>query len=391
MTNSTLNCPEDFADEFVSTDGEAGLATLDFDDEAPEAATQWTGPCCEKCQAPLTSGVVTICRKCGWYASLGTFVELDPEWETELDETAPAASTRQASHLRVLIDLIPRWGWVIIGSVFVVIVESVVARLATPAGSSLRTMWSLTQLAIGVLTAVGCHVFNFLSLAADDADVGLLDLLLKPLKLWVRTCHDLPRRLQLVNATACGLVAAVMSLVVIGGIPYERLWDWGFKEPPKQNLVGAVMDRVNELESDDGSDNLEDAVGDFAGQPNLDADDLPQPEPPKPKEKADCVILGYQLDRDGRLTTLLLGAADHGQLVFAGRVTPKLSDDELNELLAALQAIATKQPLFSIPVDNTIWVKPNLTCRVSFAEKLKGGHLRDPQWDKMLGAMDVKP
>ena len=40
-----------------------------------------------------------------------------------------------------------------------------------------------------------------------------------------------------------------MSLVVIGGIPYERLWDWGFKEPPKQNLMGAVMDRAKQLDS----------------------------------------------------------------------------------------------------------------------------------------------
>ncbi len=334
--------------------------------------------------------MVTICRTCGWYASLGTFVEVDPDWETALDETAPSASTHQASHLRVWIDLIPRWGWVIIGSVFVVIVESLVARLATPGGSALRTAWSLTQLAIGVLTAVSCHIFNFLSLVADDADVGLLDLLLKPFRLWIRTFRNLPRRLPLVNATACGLMAAVMSLAVIGGIPYERLWDWGFKEPPKQNLMGAVIDRVKKIDSGDGSDNLEDAIGDFAGKQNLDDNDLPKPQPPKPIEKADCVILGYQLDRDGRLATLLLGRAHKSQLVFAGRVTPKLSDDELNELLAALQAIATKQPLLSIPADNTIWVQPNLTCRVTFAEQLKDGRLRHPQWVELLGAMDVR-
>ena len=67
----------------------------------------------------------------------------------------------QKSHLHVWLDLMPRWGWVIIASVLVVVVESVVARFVTPAGSSLRTTWSLSQLAIGVIAVVGCHVFNF--------------------------------------------------------------------------------------------------------------------------------------------------------------------------------------------------------------------------------------
>ena len=111
------------------------------------ATSEWTGPRCEKCAAPIKSDVVTICRSCGWYASLGTFVELDPNWETYTDEAAePAAAEPQKSHLRVWLDLMPRWGWVIIASVLAVVVESVVARFATPAGSSLRTTWSLSQL-----------------------------------------------------------------------------------------------------------------------------------------------------------------------------------------------------------------------------------------------------
>jgi hypothetical protein len=115
-------------------------------------------------------------------------------------------------------------------------------------------------LAIGVVTAVGCHFFNFMLMAADDAGIGLLDLFLKPLRLWTRTCQQLPKRLWFFNALVCGLTAAAMSPLVIGGIPYERFWDWGFKEPPKQNLMGAVVDRMKQLESKNGSDNLEDAI-----------------------------------------------------------------------------------------------------------------------------------
>ncbi len=244
MSNTATNFPEDCADEDFASGGDGCLATLDGDVATDSAAGEWTGPRCEKCEAPLKSGVVTICRSCGWYASLGTFVELDPSWETALEEPVTTTSAEPTSHLRVWFNLIPRWGWVVIGSVFVVIAESVVSRLITPSGSTLRTTWSLTQLAFGAVTVVVCHVFNFLKLAADDADIGLLDLLLKPLRLWARTCQNLPKRLWFFDAVVCGLTAIVMSLVVIGGIPYERLWDWGFQEPPKQNLMGAVMDRA---------------------------------------------------------------------------------------------------------------------------------------------------
>ena len=150
---------------------------------------EWTGPRCEKCEAPMKSDVVTICRSCGWYASLGTFVEVDPELgdSTDDDADAPSPQRRRPRICGSGSNLFPRWGWVIIASVLAVVVESIVARFATPAESALRTTWSLTQLAIGVLAFVGCHIFNFLTLVADDADVGLLDLVLKPLKLWMRT------------------------------------------------------------------------------------------------------------------------------------------------------------------------------------------------------------
>lgn len=363
-----------------------GLATLDTDD-VPSGSPEWTGPRCEKCEAPIKSDVVTICRNCGWYPSLGIFVDLDPQWETALDE--PASTTRQQpqSHVRVWINLIPRWGWIVIASAFVVILESVVARLVTPSDGTLRTAWSLTQLVVGIVTVIVCHTFNFMLLAADDVDVGLLDLLLKPLRLWTQTCRQLPKRLWFFNAAVCGLTAAIMAPLVIGGIPYERFWDWGFKEPVKQNLMGAVMDRAKQLDNQNGSDNLEDAIGDFAGKGGLEPDELAKPKPEEPKLKTDCVVLGYQLDRDGRLTALLLGTAHRSKLVFAGRVEPKLSDEELTELVATLKPLAVKQPFIPIPAENVVWVKPKFACRVTYSEQLKSGSLRDIGWDTMMGNM----
>ncbi len=247
------------------------------------------------------------------------------------------------------------------------------------------------QLAVGLIAAVGCHIFNFLFLAAEDADFGVLDVLLKPVKLWLRAIHQLPTRLWAVDTAACGLVAAVMSLVVIGGIPYDRLWDWGFKEPPKQNLMGAVMNRVKELDTGEQSDDLEKSISDFAGdkgvEPNDKPKESPKGEPDKAKEKADCVILGYELDRDGKVSSLLLGTAHRGDLVIAGWVTPNLSDNESKQLGRMLTAIQTQRP-FIRTQEQANWVQAKFTCRVSFSKQSKDGRLHQIQWEKMLGSIE---
>ena len=352
--------------------------------EPATEAAEATGPHCDKCASPLRSDGVAICRSCGWYASLGTFVEMDPNWDDATGGDNKAAAAPQKSHLRVWFDLIPWWGWVIAGSVLLVIIESVVARFVTGYGTQLRTTWSLTQLAIGAFAAIVCHFANFLVQVADDPDVGLFDVVLKPVKLWLNTFRLLPSRLWIVDAAASGMTAAMMSIVVIGGLPYERLWDWGFTPPAKQELMGAVMDRVKQLK-EEGADNLEDAIDDFAGKGGLE-----NKAPEKPRKSADCVILGYTLDNTGRMNTLVLGTAHLGRLVYAGNVTPKFSDEsERRELLGRLQALRTQQRTLPIQTE-AIWVRPNVTCRVTYGDRQTTGRLNDLQWETYLGTMRAK-
>jgi hypothetical protein len=370
--------PQDDSAELDNFD--SGVATMEKETQ-PAEANEWTGPHCEKCEAPLKSDVVTICRKCGWYASLGTFVEVDPNWETEDETASEVAPAPQKSHLRVWIELMPKWSWVIIGTALGVIVESVVVRLVTPAGSSIRTIWSLSQLFGGVLVFISCHIFNFMVLAAEDADFGVMDLLLKPLKLWIRAVRELPKRLWVSNTAASSIVAALMAVLVIGGIPYERFWDWGFDAPVKQELMAAVMDRAKQVAANE-ADSLEEAIGDFAGT----ADGLIAPE--KPRQKADCVILGYQLDKDDRLSSLVLGTTHLGRLVHAGTVDLEMSSRERSELLRMLSSIRTSKPLLPIESDRTYWVKPQYTCRVTYTQKDRG-KLSEIEFDKLLGTIQM--
>src|SRR4029079_757495 len=101
---------------------------------------------------------------------------VDPDWETDDEAEQAPAKTPQRADLRSLIARMPRWVWVIVASVLVVAVESIVARLVTPDGSNARAAWSLSQLAIGFVAVTGGHIINFLALAADDADIGLVHL-----------------------------------------------------------------------------------------------------------------------------------------------------------------------------------------------------------------------
>jgi hypothetical protein len=378
-----------YADDFAikQDDNDSSIAVLASDEVASQQPAEWTGPRCAKCNEPLRSGAVSICRSCGWYASLGTFLEVDPDWEKDDSDQQTAELQPAPSHLHVWLNLLPRWAWVIIASMAFVCLQSLVVRLATPAEiGGLRTSWSLSQLAIGTLLFVCCHVFNFLVLLSEDSEVGLLDVLLRPLKLWMRTAHNLPARLWLVNSAACGLTAAAMSLLVIGALPYERLWDWGIKQPVKKDLMGAIMDRAKQLDGQ-GADNLEEAIGDFAGKAGVDENEgkLPVKRAEQPRDKADCVILGYQLDREGHLDSLILGTSYRSNLVFAGKVKPELDDAELAKLLQNLSRNKTSNPFITVQSDSATWVKPNVACRVTYSEQMKGGLLRDVRWDTLLG------
>jgi ATP dependent DNA ligase C terminal region len=389
MNSQHFNFDEDRSDDSRSLDGQfdSALAVMEPASDDADQAEQ-LGPMCEKCEAPLKSDGVTICRSCGWYPSLGICVEVDPDWETENETSDCSQAEPRTSHLEVWLNLLPRWAWIIIASVAGVVVESIVGRLITPAEmGGLRTTWSLTQLGVGMFVFAICHIFNFLTLIASDSSVGFLDILSRPLKLWMRTAERLPQRLRLVNTAACSLTAALMSVLVIGALPYERLWDWGFEPPVKQNLMGAVMNQAKKLESGKGADNLEDAVGDFAGSQNLEPAELPTAPPEKPRERADCVILGYETNRDGQLTTLVVGSAHRGKLVFAGKVHPELDEAELSDLLANLESIKSNTPFLPMQSDSAVWVQPKYTCRVSYSEKARGGQLREMKWDRLGGTM----
>jgi hypothetical protein len=96
---------ENAFDDEPATDFEgsqlAGTATLEMGEPFSDTIeSEWDSPCCEKCELPLKSDVVSICRNCGWYPSLGTYVELDEEYEA-LSDPEKVEAKPQPSHLEI--------------------------------------------------------------------------------------------------------------------------------------------------------------------------------------------------------------------------------------------------------------------------------------------------
>lgn len=343
-------------------------------------------PACEKCHAPLKQATVTVCARCGWYPSLGIFVEIAHDFEaafnTELTaEERPPAPT----HLQVWARLLPWWGWTLIGTALAIVAISIGVRLASPT-ENFRTTWAVSQLLAGAILAFACHATAFFMAASDDSDIGILDAFIKPLRAWLRHFADLPERFWLTESACVGAVAALSAALIIGGIPYNNLLDWKIKAPPKQSLMGAVMAEAQKIEGE--KKKLEDAVSDFAGQAGDGALNGDGKTKPAERKNSDCLIIGVLLTTQGGINQFVLATDVNGRLVYAGKVTAKIPPEEEPKLVAQLKAIQTPKPFVNAP-EGAMWLKPQFTCQVSYTKQNAQGRLAELKFEEMRGELKL--
>ncbi|TWT36331.1 hypothetical protein KOR34_12360 [Posidoniimonas corsicana] len=356
-----------------------------FDGGAIELEEAPVGPVCEKCEAALPDGKLSACPSCGWYASLGIHVDIAPEWEQACNGQAPATPAK--SHAEVWATLIPAWGWKLIGTTLAVIAASVAVRIYTADDQTLRTIWAVCQLLIGASLLAACHLLAFFMAASADPDMGVMDLVVSPLKGWFKIFRKLPERFWVVNSANVTLTATVCSALVIGGLPYEAIWDWGFKQPAKKNLLGAIADKAGG--KDNGMD-MEEAMESFADNAAVNGalpdrgDGLGQAQGPPERQTIDALIVGYELAQDGSIDRLLLATEFNGKLYYAGRVRPSFTEDEALEFPAKLAAAYSPRPFITVPGSAT-WVKPRFTCRVTYSRRVESGMLQGIIWEDLLG------
>ena len=364
--------------------------------ELENSADEWTGPRCEKCDAPVQCERMAVCKQCGWYASLGTYVEIDQEWEEVTSESPESGERPKPSHLEVWMHLLPWYAWLIIGSVGVVFAESLAVRLLL-AKSPIRTHWSLWQLAIGSVVFAVCHIVHYLALASNDSDTGLIDFIVRPLKIWVYAACGLPKKLWLFDLGITCLAAALMSILVIGGIPYEKMLDWGFEKRPEPNLMKEMMKNAKHIPSKEMT--MEEAIEELAGDAGVDdlgiGDELggeeeeKEEEEPKERQEKNCVILGFRADEDGTLRSLVLASEQNGRLGYAGTLAPKFEDEPRRKLAQLLRSIRAKHPILPVKLEAT-WVRPILVCRISYTERAPDGRLYDMEFVEFLGKINYR-
>ncbi|MEM6654256.1 MAG: hypothetical protein AAF596_00490 [Planctomycetota bacterium] len=349
------------------------------------------GPVCSECGGRLPTEQTPVCPHCGWYASLGIHVDVSREFEqAATGDDQPAAPP---SHLEVWSKLIPVWGWVLIGTAVGTALVSLAVRLMYPEAGGVRTTWAVVQLIGGLAIAAVCHLASFILVSTSDPDMGNADIVVNPFKAWKKLLGALPKRLAIVNSANASVCAAVCAAGIIGGIPYERLLDWGITAPVEKSLLGAVMERASGAGGPEMS--MEEAVTNFAGDAggprNLDG--LPDPSkqnqtPTIVRKTIDAVVLGYEVDAAGKVTTLLLATERKSKLVYSGRVTPQLEDEEMAKLAAKLRAYRAPRPIINVPVQAT-WVQPRLTCRVSYERRVESGQLTSLLWEELLSEMKL--
>ena len=114
--------------------------------------------------------------------------------------------------------------------------------------------------------------------------------------------------------------------------------------------------------------------------------------------RQEFVICGWtrgQGRREGRFGSLVLGVFRGEELSWVGNCGTGFSEDDIDELLAALEPLRREQTPFAVVPKmprvrrgDVTWVEPRLVCEVEFAEWTHDGHLRAPSFQ---GLRDDKP
>ncbi|MBX7166410.1 MAG: hypothetical protein K1X74_08665 [Pirellulales bacterium] len=343
---------------------------------------------CPHCSAPGLGEQAEWCLKCGWFPKFNFCIEVDPQ------EAPVQASTNPWDPRRV-----PLWVWTLLAGLVVVTAVSIGARFLFPLGSWSRAYWAIGQWVIGSLAFGVVHLVAFLTAIAEDSDLKLLDIALRPFKVWKQTFVELPVTSRRVCIGVWSLCLAIMGPAVVGGIPYHLIWELGPEEEAAPNLIHAVVDLTDNANDEDM--NMEEAMEKMTGK-NADDEnqdnsgDLEEPvDPyapenlPKRRHKLDCLVVGYKPQGSSGFSSLVLAAVVKEKLQVVGTVSNQYIAPKVREaIFAELHALECAQPLVPTTID-AVWVKPKLACRVGHNGFGASNRISETVFQKRLSDVDL--
>lgn len=334
---------------------------------------------CVKCGAPQEDPHAAWCLACGYYPQLDMVVELDQEVEA-MAKGAPIAPAVSP------FSVVPLWAWTIGIGVLAIIGGSFSAWSLAPEGSRLQMIWGCSQAAGGALIFLTAHIAAFLRASVAGDAVSFVDIVTQPLALWKFTIGKLPKSWPHIAIGVWSLVAADCAVLIVGGIPYERFWDWGIEERADRNTSNAIASQLGSGSGEEMS--MEEAMDEFAGDAGVGG--LIEGEKEEVKapvfKDVDCMIVGYlPLDEAKTdVSSFVVAAVFHGKLQYVATVPVELPRSQVRDVMRRLKQRETERP--SVRNNETaVWIRPGMVCRVKYlAQDKKTGRLREAEFDGML-------
>ena len=103
----------------------------------------------------------------------------------------------------------------------------------------------------------------------------------------------------------------------------------------------------------------------------------------KTRTSAFCVVIGYLLDDDKGLKSILVATDQDGALTYVGRVGGGWNEAKRADVFERVRTIGRKKSV--VPCgERAHWIEPVLYCRVSFLDRSKNGMLRSPLFQDLV-------
>ena len=277
--------------------------------------------------------------------------------------------------------LVPPWAWILGAGVAGIVALSFLASMVIENRAGLRLLCALAQFSLGAIAASIAHFSAYLTAAVNSDRITPFDFIMKPVDIWKPAAKTLPKVAWRFWALGWGVTASVCALLVIGGVRYSAIFDWGFEKSAESNLVHAIVDEARR-ERDGGAESLEDAMNDFVGEEEEQVVEQILPT-------IDCLIFAYTNTAEGKLNTILLATLVDRKLKDVATVYAVDISLEDRENLASRLHKLERGRSFVKTKRKAIWLKPVLMCRVAYKEWTRAKKLREPHFRAILADVEM--
>ncbi len=330
---------------------------------------------CRKCSAPGEG--YTVCRSCGYYAMLGEFVELDREMEGFDGEAEDAGGLA-----------IPTWFYTLAAVNSIVLIESIVVVMVLPAFTYERMAISLLHLIVGIVLVLASHMRATFWAMMDDTDVTAVDCIAWPPRAWEAVAARLPDSSPQFTMVTTGLMAIMMSLIVIRSVPYGAMMHSG--QPPKKydSLLQQAVQHAK-VSAKPSNMSMDDALQSFTedaaptGATNSEADEMLSSADAQaglsqsstaPVQTARCIVVGYlpNAANPNAIDSIVVATASRfnnsrSKFEILGTISVA-GTNYAAKLMQQLQGTQQATPFVDSRLP-AVWVKPRVRCEVAYREQ----------------------